>query len=63
MGGEGKGKVNGLSVPSSSPDGRVFLGWGTEVESVGIVVVVQGLGPLAPVHIQVCFSFHLSSFP
>ena len=63
MGGEGKGKVNGFSVPSSSPDQRVFLGWGTEVETVVVVVVVEGLGLLAPMHIQVCFSFHLSSVP
>lgn len=63
MGKEGEGKVNGLSVPSSSPGGRVFLGWGTEVESAGVVVVVEGLGLLAPMHIRVCFSFRLSSVP
>lgn len=50
--------MNGLSAPSSSPARRVFLGWGTEVESVGVVLVGEGLGLLAPIF---TFKFVFSS--
>ena len=51
--------MEGLSAPSSSPAQRVFLGWGTEVETVGVILVGKGLSLLVPVP-HLSFFFLLS---
>ena len=48
-----------LSAPSSSPAQRIFLAWGTKVESLGVLLVGEGVSLLIPVP-HLSFFFLLS---
>lgn len=52
----GVDQVNGLSAPPSSAAWRAFLGWGTEAQIEGVILVGEGLGLISSNEpLSVCF--------